>query len=189
MVDDILDVYTIDTGKLNLNKQNVDVLQLVNQVINDLQPLLIEKQIKVKSNYELPNIAAEKSIPLIVACDPNKMEQVLSNLIKNSIDFVPEKDGKILINTEQNTISNEIIFTVENNGNGIPKDEVEDVFKQFYQIHTEFERKHGGTGLGLAICKGIIKTHDGRIWIEKDAEVGTKIKFSLPMNKDRQFKE
>ena len=189
LVDDILDVYTIDTGKLNLNKQNTDVLELVNQVINDLQPLLIEKQIKVKSNYEVSDITLEKRPPIIVACDPNKMEQVLSNLIKNSIDFVPEKEGKILINIELNTVSNEIIFTVEDNGIGIPKDKVDDVFKQFYQIRTEIERKHGGTGLGLAICKGIIKAHDGRIWIEKDTKVGTKIKFSLPMNKDRLFKE
>jgi signal transduction histidine kinase len=189
LVDDILDVYTIDSGKLNLNKQNVDVTELVNQVINDLQSLLIEKHIEIKSNYGLPNITSEKSIPIIVTCDPNKMEQVLSNLIKNSIDFVPEKEGKILINVEQNNEFNEIIFTVEDNGIGIPKDKVDDVFKQFYQIRTEIERKHGGTGLGLAICKGIIKAHDGRIWIEKDEHIGTKIKFSLPMNKDSLFKE
>jgi signal transduction histidine kinase len=189
LVDDILDVYTIDSGKLNLNKQNVDVTELVNQVINDLQSLLIEKHIEIKSNYGLPNITSEKSIPIIVTCDPNKMEQVLSNLIKNSIDFVPEKEGKILIKVEQNNEFNEIIFTVEDNGIGIPKDKVDDVFKQFYQIRTEIERKHGGTGLGLAICKGIIKAHDGRIWIEKDEHIGTKIKFSLPMNKDSLFKE
>jgi signal transduction histidine kinase len=180
LVDDILDVYTIDMGKLNLHIQNVDVVQLVNQVINDMQPLLIEKQIKVKFDCE-SFITAKKSImPIIVACDPNKIEQVLSNLIKNSIDFVPEKDGKILLNIEQNNVLSELIFTVEDNGIGIPNDKIDDVFKQFYKIHTAIDRKNGGTGLGLAICKGIIKAHGGRIWVEKDVEFGTKIKFALP---------
>jgi signal transduction histidine kinase len=183
LVDDILDVYTIDMGKLNLHIQNVDVVQLVNQVISDLQPLLIEKQIKVKFVCE-PFIDAEKTImPMIAACDPNKIEQVLSNLIKNSIDFVPEKDGKILVNVEQSTVLSELIFTVEDNGIGIPKDKIDEVFKQFYKIHTSVERRNGGTGLGLAICKGIIKAHGGRIWIEKDVEFGTKIKFALPRDK------
>ena len=84
LVDDILDVYTIDKGKLNLNMQNVNVLQLVNQVINDLQPLLLGKQVKVtvKSDCE-PFINVEKSTPETLACDPNKIRQVFSNLIKN----------------------------------------------------------------------------------------------------------
>jgi two-component system, OmpR family, sensor histidine kinase VicK len=188
LVEDILDVYTIEMGKLNLNKQNIDVIQLMDQVVKDLQPLIIEKHIEVKSNYKLSSnltAAAEKKIVKTVNCDPNKIEQVLSNLIKNSIDFVPEKGGKILINIEHNNtigIFNELIFTVEDNGIGIPKDKRDDVFKKFYQIHTNIERKHGGTGLGLAICQGIIKAHGGRIWVDKDCMVGSKIKFSLPMN-------
>jgi len=185
LVDDILDVYTIDMGKLNIHIQNVDVVQLANQVINDLQPLLIEKQIKVKFDCE-SCVTPEKSIPkIVVACDPNKIEQVLSNLIKNSIDFVPEKEGKILLTIEQDRVLKEMVFTVEDNGIGIPQDKIDEVFKQFFQIHTGIERKNGGTGLGLAICKGIVKAHGGKIWIEKDVEVGTKVKFALPMDKDR----
>ena len=110
---------------------------------------------------------------------------MLSNLIKNSIDFVPDKIGRIIIKIEKNDESNELFVMVEDNGIGIPEEKIEIIFKKFYQIHTDVKRRHGGTGLGLAICQGIIKEHGGRIWAEKDYKDGCKIIFSLPFPKDK----
>ena len=116
---------------------------------------------------------------LSVICDSKRIEQVISNLVKNSVDFVPEKDGKITIRAEVDETYQNVIFTVEDNGIGIPLEKMDNLFKTFYQVDTTLARKHGGTGLGLVICKGIIESHGGRIWIDRNYTYGTSIKFTL----------
>ena len=107
-------------------------------------------------------------------------------MIKNSIDFVPENGGKIILRAENSQIhrtgdpNSYALFTVEDNGIGIPADKIENLFKKFYQVDTTFSRKHGGTGLGLAICKGIIEAHGGEIWIDEENEKGATFKFTIP---------
>ncbi len=112
----------------------------------------------------------------------------MANLVKNSVDFVPEKGGKITIRVEKvemdhenNGNPNHVAFTIEDNGPGIPLEKIDNLFKKFYQIDTSLTRKHGGTGLGLAICKGIIESHGGKIWVDRDYTDGTSIKFTLPI--------
>ncbi len=73
-----------------------------------------------------------------------------------------------------------MMFTVQDNGPGIPKDKIGNLFKKFYQIDTSATRKHIGTGLGLVICKGIVEAHSGRIWIDSNHKDGFKIMFSIP---------
>jgi signal transduction histidine kinase len=133
-----------------------------------------------------------------VYCDEKRIEQVLSNLIKNSIDFVPPKEGKIelhvekkerqLINphnkykhTHYDDVSHFLVFTVKDNGPGIPKDKIGNLFRRFYQIDTSATRSHAGTGLGLVICKGIVEAHGGQIWVDKNHNNGCSISFSLPL--------
>ena len=123
-----------------------------------------------------------------VFCDPNRISQVLSNLIKNSIDFVPDNgNGKIIVRAqkeEDNDSSNNfnmILFTVEDNGIGINPEKADKLFQKFYQIDTGPTRKHAGTGLGLVICRGIIKAHGGKIWVDNACKTGATIKFTLPV--------
>jgi signal transduction histidine kinase len=75
-----------------------------------------------------------------------------------------------------------LIFTVEDNGIGVPPEKSKHLFKKFYQIDTSASRKHGGTGLGLAICKGIIEEHGGTIWLDLEYDKGARFKFTLPRN-------
>ena len=124
-----------------------------------------------------------------IYCDEKRIEQVFINLIKNSIDFVPERGGQLILkvteeeeeeeevsdnenkitntNTKNNTFTDKksilsnIVFTIQDNGPGIPKDKIDNLFEKFYQIDTCGTRKHVGTGLGLAICKGIVELHGG----------------------------
>ena len=74
------------------------------------------------------------------------------------------------------------LFSVEDNGPGIPADKLDNIFKKFYQIDTSLTRKHGGTGLGLTICKGIVEGHGGIIWIDESSNGGTVVKFVLPVD-------
>ena len=77
-----------------------------------------------------------------------------------------------------------VLFEVEDNGTGIPKDKIDGLFKKFYQLDTTLTRSHGGTGLGLVICKGIIEAHGGEIWIDKEYTGGAMVKFTVPVRKD-----
>jgi signal transduction histidine kinase len=95
---------------------------------------------------------------------------------------VPPQGGKITVKAEQGEDSN-VIFSVEDNGQGIPPEKVDKLFQKFYQIDTSSTRQHGGTGLGLVICKGIVEAHGGKIWVDQSYKGGTSIKFSLPRSR------
>jgi len=116
-----------------------------------------------------------------IFCDPKRINQVLSNLIKNSIDFVPENIGLIKLTVEKNSES--FVFTVIDNGAGIPVENQEHLFKKFYQVDTSPTRKHGGSGLGLTICHGLVKSHGGKIWLDEEYTQGTCLKFTIPVVK------
>lgn len=187
LVSDILDVYKLDIGTLNLHKTDVNVSELVDENVAELMPLTKDKQIQLMADKQLVSGMA-------VWCDKQRITQVTSNLVRNSIDFVPEKTGKITIragiyNTNNFKVKTEkglemALFTVEDNGIGIPRDRIDSLFKKFYQLDTGLTRKHGGTGLGLTICKGIIEAHGGKIWIDKEYTNGTSVKFTLPVRRD-----
>jgi signal transduction histidine kinase len=120
---------------------------------------------------------------LILNTDKQRLRQVLDNLIRNSVDFVPSKDGKISV--EAKIKENNIVFAVQDNGPGIPKEKQSNIFKKFYQIDTSATRKHGGTGLGLVICKGITEGLEGKIWLESEVGKGTSFFIYIPTPKSK----
>jgi signal transduction histidine kinase len=182
LVNDIFDVYKLDIGKLQLNKNVVQVASLVKENMSEIGLLMRDKQIQFNAEIIPPS---EK---VNVLCDPRRIGQVLANLIKNSVDFVPDKGGRITIRTEagyskqtNDGNSNYVVFTIEDNGSGIPFEKINNLFKKFYQVDTSTKRKHGGTGLGLAICNGIVEGHGGKIWVDTNHTQGAMIKFTLPI--------
>ena len=198
LVEDILDVYKLDLGKTTLSKKEITISNLFTNIINDSKSIAEEKQVSIVTEIKTKSTNT-------IYCDEKRIEQVFLNLIKNSIDFVPEKGGNIILKVEDekqeeeekiNNINNSnknnnddaknkttryMIFTVKDNGRGIPKDKVGNLFKKFYQIDTSATRKHSGTGLGLVICKGIVEAHGGKIWVDKNHNNGFSIKFTLPI--------
>lgn len=179
LVDDVMDVYKLDMGKLKFSMTNTDITNLIDEPILELRPLALNKKINLVTNIEVKGT---------VFCDPNRIGQVLSNLIKNSIDFVPDNgNGKIIVraqkedDNESGNNFNMILFTVEDNGIGINPQKTDKLFRKFYQIDTGPTMKHAGTGLGLVICKGIIEAHGGKIWVDKAPKTGATIKFTLPV--------
>jgi signal transduction histidine kinase len=180
LVGDVLDTFKLDMDKMRFMMENVDAAELVDQTILDLQTIAQEKDIEL----------AAQADELVIFCDAKRIEQVLSNLIKNSVDFVPAKGGRVTVRagksiTTQNASGEGremALFSVEDNGQGIPADKVENIFKKFYQIDTSVTRKHGGTGLGLVICKGIVEAHGGRIWVDTSYKNGACLKFTLPLS-------
>ncbi len=169
LINDLMDSYKLDMKRLNFHMAENDIGQMVAQCLVDVEPFTRDKQVRIESD-----ISASGTI----VCDRKRIDQVIANLVKNSVDFVPEKGGRIVIRVEEN--SPEIVFSVEDNGIGIPADKADKLFEKFYQIDTTAKRKFGGSGLGLPISKSIVEAHGGRMWVDKEFKGGAAIRFALP---------
>ncbi len=171
LISDIMDAQKLDLRKMRFRKEEVPVDQLMNSVFSNNLQLMRQKNIVFTNSTEIKNT---------IDSDKSRLEQVFSNLIKNSVDFVPSEEGRIEIGAKK--YNDDIVFFVKDNGVGIPSDKQKNLFSKFYQTDTTLKRKHGGTGLGLVICKGIIEALGGKIWLQSDVGKGTTFWFSIPAN-------
>ncbi len=169
LISDLLDVQKLDMKKMNFLISEFQIDNFMNDLKENNKHLMKSKEIQFTVKY--PN-------NLILNSDKERLRQILDNLIRNSVDFVPQKVGKISV--EAKLDENDLIISVTDNGPGIPKEKQSNIFKKFYQIDTSATRKHGGTGLGLVICKGIAEGLNGRIWLESEHGKGTSFFIYLP---------
>jgi signal transduction histidine kinase len=170
LIQDLLDVRRLELGQLKFNKVAVNAEQIVSDAIVILATGA--EKVGAKLKVQIQN-------PLRVTCDPDRIIQVLTNLIKNSLRFVPENEGVIEVGVRQE--DSVALFSVKDNGIGIPKNMQGGLFSKFYQLDTSARRKTEGSGLGLAICKGIIDGHGGKIYVESDTGKGAIFYFTLPL--------
>ncbi len=169
LITDILYAQKLDMGRMVFDITKFNPRDLIEHIAKNLLPIIQEKGIEL----EIKNPFAGN-----IFSDENRIQQVMENLIKNSIDFVPEEGGKILIETQNS--HDFVTFSVKDNGIGIPKDKKSFLFNKFYQVDTTYTRKHGGTGLGLVICKGFVEALGGEIWFESEEGKGTTFFFTIP---------
>ena len=170
LIGDVLDINKLELGKLKLRKRVVNVQDFVNETFEKLKPFTEPAQAKLILDM---NIDGQMDV------DTNRVFQVISNLVKNSIKFVPENTGVITIRVNDAKHAM-ILFSIEDNGAGISLDDQGRLFQKFYQIDSSTTRDHGGTGLGLSISQGIVENHGGKIWYDNDYKDGAKFKFTLP---------
>lgn len=171
LIQDVLDIHRLELGKMKFEMHETSTKELIDKCVNRFKPLAQAKNVRLISNADAPII--------IVQCDPERILQVINNLVSNALKFLPENDGKVVISVTKH--DNTVVFCVKDNGIGIPKDKQPNLFKKFYQVDMSNTRKSGGTGLGLAICKGIIEMHNGNIWCESEEGKGTAFYFSIPI--------
>jgi len=169
LIEDLLDVQKLELQQMKFKEEEVDVNRICKQIENDFRFIIKEKQAQLKITC--------KKIPVFKS-DEGKIIQVLSALFNNSVDYIPDKEGKIDLTVKEE--NNTILFSVTDNGIGIAKEKQKSLFKKFYQIDTSHTRHHGGTGLGLAISKGIVDLLGGRIWVESELGKGAKFCFNIP---------
>ena len=170
LISDILDVQKLEQNGLKFAKMDFKVDEFMSKIYDNSEAMMKNKSIRFE------NTTKDK---ITINSDPGRLEQVLSNLIKNAVDFVPEKTGEIEIGAKMDR-DNYVKFYVKDNGMGIPKEKQGNLFKKFYQIDTSVKRRHRGSGLGLSICKGIIEGLGGKIWIESTEGLGTIAYFTVP---------
>ena len=169
LVTDLLDVQNLDSKKMSFTITNFDVYDLTNEILSEHASLTKNKEIK------FTNLTKKGSM---IKSDRQRLAQVLIHLIRNSVEFVPEKTGRIEIGAREE--ENKVIFNVKDNGSGISEEDQKNLFKRFYQVDTSITRRHGGLGLGLVICKGIVEGLRGNIWVESKKNNGTTFYFSIP---------
>jgi PAS domain S-box-containing protein len=177
LIADILYAQKLDMNRMVFDKKKFNSRDLIERISKNLLPLMQEKGIEL----EIKNSFAGD-----IFSDENRIQQVIENLIKNSIDFVPEKGGKISIEIQNS--HDFVTFSVRDNGIGIPKDKKKYLFKKFYQVDTSHTRKHGGTGLGLVICKGFVEGLGGEIWCESEEGKVTTFFFTIPNKQEIEVK-
>ena len=168
LVNDVLVFNRLDErGPDPINFARIDTCSIVREAADSMQPL---------ANSQCQTIE-------VVGCegqievDPDRLHQVLINLIQNALKFSPSLT-RVLLRTR--LVDDEVEFEVADEGRGIPVGSIESVFEPFFQVDESDSRIYSGTGLGLAICRGIVERHGGRIWAENRQPRGVSVKFRLP---------
>lgn len=179
LVNDILELERLESGKISLSKQTCYATQLMQEAIDMMQVMAHRAGITLS--------VAPSTIEF--NADPDRIIQVLTNLLGNAIKF-SASDSTVWLTAEletgkpgyQNLSSSnpKVVFAVKDRGRGIPADKLETIFERFHQVDASDSRKKGGTGLGLAICRSIVQQHGGRIWVESTLGEGSCFYFTLP---------
>jgi signal transduction histidine kinase len=172
MIDDLLDVSSIEAGQLSLKRSPQPVESLLSESIESLKLLATRKSLELESDFP----AGDR---FDVDCDRDRVLQVLTNLIGNAIKFTPE-GGRIVVRIEPH--GSEIQFSVSDTGPGIAPSDLPHVFDRFWRA---LKTAHTGMGLGLSIAKGIVEAHGGRIFAESQLGSGSTFIFTLPLAPQR----
>jgi two-component system phosphate regulon sensor histidine kinase PhoR len=166
-----LDLITkLEIGNLHLELEDFDIIELIKSVFELLEMKASKKGISLVFDTEYTE-------PVMVRADKEKIQQVLTNLVVNSIKYGHE-DGTTEVSVE-NLIKNKIIIRVTDNGEGIAEQHLTRLFERFYRVDKSGSRKEGGSGLGLAIVKHIIEAHNEKIYVESVVDVGSEFSFTL----------
>ena len=170
-----LDLITkIESGQSNLNKNHFDIIDLIQNVFEMLDYSAKKKKIELI-------VDKENELGTMVKADKEKIEQVLTNLVDNSIKYGKENGTTEVV--VQNLNKNKVIVRVTDNGEGFEKENYNRIFERFFRIDKSGSRSSGGSGLGLSIVKHIIDLHEEKIYVESEFGVGSEFSFSLEKSK------
>lgn len=170
-----LDMITkLETGDLNLDYSNFDIVEIVKNVFDLLEMRANKKNITLTFD-------TKHTEPIYVYADQEKIQQVVTNLVMNSIKY--GKEGGTTEVSIENLVKNKIIVRITDNGEGIQKQHIPRLFERFYRVDKSGARSEGGSGLGLAIVKHIIEGHNEKIYVESQFGVGSEFSFTLEKQK------
>ena len=174
LLNDLLDLAKLESGKMEFSYRPAPVLRLINTALDEFSSLANEKDLTFE--FDPPKFDT------VIALDSMKILQVIRNLIGNAIKFTMDSH-KIYISLEKPNES--ILVAIKDEGVGIPEDEITSIFDKFVQS-SETSNGSGGTGLGLSICREIVVGHQGEIWAERNPDgCGVTFKFKIPMHLER----
>lgn len=170
VIGDMDTITKIESGNLKLDLKRISVIELVKNVISELEDMAATKEITFV--FEKPFVAE-----LFVSGDKTKLEQVITNLLTNSVHY-GKKGGKTIVSAKE-TSRGKVQISVEDNGVGIAPEHLPRLFERFYRIEKSRDRNQGGSGIGLAIVKHIVEAHNQKITVESKVGKGTTFAFLL----------
>lgn len=189
LINDILDIERIESGKVTMVKQACNAAELITEAADVMQSMAQQYGV----NLSISPVSVQ------LWADSDRLIQTLTNLLSNAIKFSPAGSTVWLsaqignrplgIGNGESSIRNgeeelpTILFKVKDSGRGIPGDKLETIFERFQQVDASDSRNHEGTGLGLAICRSIVQQHSGRIWAESQLGKGSTFYFTLPIGR------
>jgi len=168
LVNDLLDLAKMQSGDLKLTFKSFNVNEMVRRSIIKLENQIVEKNLEIHADFETEDMMAY--------ADPDAIERVMMNLLHNAVKFTGE-NGRINIRIYRQ--KDKIYVSVQDNGIGIGKEEIDHIWERFYKSDKSRGMDKTGTGLGLAIVKNIINEHKQDIWVESELGKGTKFTFTL----------
>jgi len=171
LMEDLLTISEFESGRVKLELQPVPLKAVVQKVMADFKPRAAAKQ----------TVLVDTVPDLQVLAQPERLEQVLCNLVDNAIKY-GRSQGTVTIGA-QSRESGQAEISVQDDGPGIPPEAIERVFERFYRVDKARSREQGGTGLGLSIVKHIVQTHGGRVWVTSQLGKGATFFFTLQMAK------
>lgn len=175
LINELLDISRIESGKAEMNLIPCDLSALVDSVHDLLTPQMKDKNIQFKKQVDA-------DIPPIML-DPSQVDRIFINLIGNAIKFTPE-NGAISVSAG---LSNDTVTVdVADTGIGISKNDIGRLFDEFYRVDNQINQNVKGTGLGLALAKKIVEAHSGKMWVTSTVNKGTTFHFTLPVNQPLQ---
>jgi len=170
MINDILDLSKIESGRLHLNEEEISIPMLCDPVLRSIQDRVRIAELTLAS--EIPT-----DLPLILV-DQRLTRQILVNLLSNAVKFTPA-GGKIVLRAYRDD-NRDLIIEIEDNGIGIPEKDVDRVLEPFVQAESHRARRYGGTGLGLALSRRLAELHGGRLSLVSQQDYGTKVGLHIP---------
>lgn len=174
LVENLLNVTRIERNSVTLSPQKLDWITNIDELISEVIDQAKDKKLEL-------TFIKPKQTPLYLNVDKFRINEVLTNLIVNAINYT-RMGGKIVIWTE--IVGNEVVTHIQDTGEGIPKEALPHLFTKFFRVSGPLEQGSKGTGLGLYIAKSIIEIHKGKIWVNSELGKGSTFSFSLPLPKE-----
>jgi len=168
---EILLANSLDSGRLVLDSREVDVYALVGEVVEEMRAIFADRD---GLRIDLPSANGQ---PAVVA-DPDRLRQVLINLIDNAVKYSPE-GGRVAVEIEP--LPHSVRVAIRDEGIGIPRGEQQRIFGKFYRVDPQLSRGVGGTGLGLYICRELVRRMQGRVWVASTEGEGSTFYVDLPL--------
>ncbi len=169
LVQDLLTISQMEIGEIKMHYENFDIIELIREVFDQLEDKSEKKSITLKFSGDFKD-------PAYVLADYQRIYQVMTNLITNAIKYTKNK-GYVMVTVKE--IEEKVEVSVEDNGRGIPSEDLSRIFERFYRVEKSRSKEKGGTGLGLSIVKHIMEAHNTNIEVSSELKKGSKFWFKL----------
>jgi len=174
LINDVLDMSRIESGRVELDLREVDLQDIIQTTVSSLEPMIHKKALIIDTDVD-------ENLPLAYA-DPDKVRQVITNLLGNAIKFTSE--GRIVLSARPSQQPKFVEICISDTGMGIREKDFDKLFDMFTPLDISATRPYGGVGLGLSISKGLVEMQGGNIWVESKYGEGSKFYFTLPLKEE-----